>query len=302
MDEQKLREEIAKFSYWYHRIELAPGVVTPGFHLEALWEHLRSVRDKVDYRGKVVLDIASFDGMFAFEAEKKGARLIVATDCLYRSFQNFMFCRNVFKSNVIPLYNVSPYNLTERLDVYFDEQYPSQGEDRRFDVVQHFGLLYHLRDPLRSLSQARSVMKPGAKLIIETDVVLDVDDSIMLFNGLPNAARVRDNYSVWWAPTRRCLIEMLESTLFVVEQATYSEFLFEPPASDAGRASNAQRETMSSGKHKTHKIGRGAVVATAIMPGGRNEKFEQELSRTYRNPGLDKDRMGWTSCTSSIDQ
>jgi tRNA (mo5U34)-methyltransferase len=293
MDEQTIRREIVKFPYWYHRIELAPGVVTPGFHLEPLWEHLRAVRDKVDYLGKVVLDIASFDGMFAFEAERKGAKLTIATDCLYRTFQNFMFCRNVFESNVIPLYNISPYNLAERLDVYFDEQYPSEEEDRRFDIVQHFGLLYHLRDPLRSLSQARSVMKPGGKLIIETDVVLGVNESIMLFNGLPNAARVRDNYSVWWAPTRRCLIEMLESTLFCVEEATYSEFLFEPPASDAGRASAARREAVSKSNHTSYKIGRGAVIATAIAPGSRNEKFERELSRTYRNPGFDKYRMGW---------
>ena len=286
MNPEELHQQIREFSYWYHRIELAPGVVTPGFHLEPLWDHLRSVRDKIDYSGKNVLDIASFDGMFAFEAEAKGARSVVATDCLYRTFSNLMFCRKILNSNVIPFYNISPYKLTERLDVYFGEQYPFEEEDRRFDIVQHFGLLYHLRDPLLSLSQARSVLKAGGTLIIETDVVLESDESFMLFNGMPNAARVRDNYSVWWAPTRRCLIEMLESTLFKVDEASYSEFLFEPPANDAGKASTAEREIP---RHdgKNYRIGRGAVIATAIAPGDRNEKFERELSRTYRNPGLD---------------
>ena len=291
MKTEELKAKIASFPYWYHRIELAPGVVTPGFHLEPLWDHLRKVRDKVDYKGKRVLDIASFDGMFAFEAEKKGGD-VLATDCLYRTMNNFLFCRDVLGSKILPYYNVSPYKLAERLDCYFDEQYQPEIEDRRFDIVQHFGLLYHLRDPMLSLSQARSVLKPGGKLIIETDVLYGSDESLMLFNGLPNAARVRDNYSVWWAPTRRCLIEMLESTLFKVDEDSYSEFLFEPPASDAGRASTAQREALRRDQ-KTYPIGRGAVIATAIEPGGRNEKFERELSRTFRNPGLDLHRMRW---------
>jgi tRNA (mo5U34)-methyltransferase len=291
MDVETLRKKIGEFRYWYHRIELAPGVVTPGFHLEPLWDHLRSVRDKVDYRDKVVLDVAAFDGMFAFEAERKKAKTVVAADCLYRSFSNLLFCRDYLGSSVVPYYNVSPYNLTERLDVYLDEHYPGDEEDRRFDIVQHFGLLYHLRDPLLSLSQVRSVMKPGGKLIIESDVVVDNDDSFMLFNGLPKAARVRDNYSVWWAPTRRCLIEMLESTFFKVDEATYSEFEYEPPANSAGRMTTAARGATDTDR-KGHKIGRGAVVATAIPRSEANEKVEAELSRTYRNPGLDIHRIG----------
>lgn len=286
MEPEEIRRRIADYPYWYHRIELAPDVVTPGFHLEPLWDHLRSVRDKIDYTAKTVLDIASFDGMFAFEAEKKGASSVIATDCLYRTFSNFLFCREALNSGVVPFYNVSPYKLTERLDVYIDEQFLPEEQDRRFDIVQHFGLLYHLRDPLLSLSQARSVLKQGGTLIVETDVVMDTDESFMLFNGLPNAARVRDNYSVWWAPTRRCLFEMLESTLLRVDESTYSECFFEPPATEAGRASTARREALQTDR-TPYRIGRGAVLATAIAPGGRNEKFERELSRTYRNPGLD---------------
>lgn len=293
MTPEELREKIAEFPYWYHKIELGPGVVTPGFDLDELWAHLRSVRAKIDYAGKAVLDIASFDGMFAFEAERLGAGMVVASDCLYNSFKNLLFCREVLGSKIVPYYNVSPYRLSERLDVYLEENYGDVGAvDRRFDIVQHFGLLYHLRDPLLSLSQARSVLKPGGKLIIETDVILDSDESFMLFNGLPNAARVRDNYSVWWAPTGRCLIEMLESTMFEVDRSSYSEIYFEPPAKDAGRLSTAAREAIQR-DGKSYRVGRGAVVATAVEPGKRNEKFERELARTYRNPGLDLFRLGW---------
>ncbi len=279
---EQIFQKLKDFTYWYHKIELAPGIVTKGFDLDPLWENVRKVRSHIPYQDKVVLDIASFDGMFAFEAEKLGARHIVATDCLYKSFNNFLFCREVFESKVIPYYNVSPYRLTERLDCYFGERYPGQENDvRKFDVVQHLGLLYHLRDPLLSIAQARSVLKDGGYLLIETDVIMDRDESFMLFNGLPDNARVRDNYSVWWAPTRKCLFEMLNSSLFEVMESTYSEFEFLPPAREEGKVLARQ------GK-ENYRIGRGAVVARAINDSKlSNQKLASELRRTYRNPGLD---------------
>lgn len=286
MDEARIREFLARRTYWYHKIELAPGIVTPGFDLEPLWDQVRKVRGHIDYAGKRVLDIASFDGMFTFEAEKLGASQVVAADCLYKSFENFLFCREALGSRAVPYYNVSPYALTERLDVYFDERYDEPAEDRRFDIVQHLGLLYHLRDPMLSLSQARSVLKPGGLLLIETDMVLDRPESFMLFNGVPHHGRVRDNYSVWWAPTKVCLKEMLVASLFEVLDETYSEIAFDVPArGDTGRIVGAEKERAE--KSGAHRIGRGAIVARALPPESAHPKLVAELQRTYRNPGLE---------------
>lgn len=284
MTDQRILEFLAKRTYWYHKIRLSPSIVTPGFDLEPLWDNVRKVRACLDYKGKRVLDIGAFDGMFSFEAEKLGASAVIATDCLYRSFDNFLFCREVLGSSVVPYFNVSPYNLVQRLDVYLQEQYAEGREDRRFDIVQHLGLLYHLRDPLLSLSQARSVLKPAGNLLIETDIVLDRDESFLLFNGIPKEARVRDNYSVWWAPTKSCLFEMLEATLFEVRQDSYSEIYFEVPGRDTGRILPG-RGAATQPKPK-YRIGRAAVVARATPPDAANEKLLMELMRTYRNPGL----------------
>ena len=283
MTEDKIKDFLNKRSYWYHKIQLSANITTPGFDLEPLWDNLRKVRDHIDYDGKKVLDIAAFDGMFTFEAEKKGAETIIATDCLYKSFENFLFCREVFSSKALPYFNVSPYNLVDRLDVYFQERYDEDNEERLFDIVQHLGLLYHLRDPLLSLSQARSVLKTGGKLLIETDIVLDNDESVMVFNGVPNNARVRDNYSVWWAPTRRCLFEMLESSMFEVCEETYSEIYFDVPGRPGGKLLDENPDTVENSKYK---IGRAAVVARAVSPEKVHPKLMEELSRTYRNPGL----------------
>jgi hypothetical protein len=133
-----------------------------------------------------------------------------------------------------------------------------------------------------SLLQARSVLKPDGILLIETDVILENDDPVMVFNGLPHNARIRDNYSVWWAPTKKCLFEMLQASLFEVVEESYSEFQFDVPAKDAGRILTSQEFN----KNK-YKVGRGAVIARAQSKEKTNSKLLAELERSYRNPGLD---------------
>ena len=58
---------------WYHSIELAPGVVTPG------QVDLRGLAARVlpdDLSGLRALDVGTFDGFWAFELERRGAQVI----------------------------------------------------------------------------------------------------------------------------------------------------------------------------------------------------------------------------------
>ena len=62
---------------WYHTLELAPGVLTPG------WFDLRPIVDRLpwpDVRGRRCLDVGTYDGFLAFELERRGAREVVCTD------------------------------------------------------------------------------------------------------------------------------------------------------------------------------------------------------------------------------
>lgn len=55
---------------WYHTIELAPDVVTPG------WFDCRPVATRVlpaSCEGLRCLDVGTFDGVWAFEMERRGA-------------------------------------------------------------------------------------------------------------------------------------------------------------------------------------------------------------------------------------
>src|SRR4051794_6524798 len=71
-----IAEAAASNPGWYHTIELAPGVVTPG-HVD-----LRGLPNAVlpaTLSGHA-LDVGTFDGFWAFELERRGASEVVALD------------------------------------------------------------------------------------------------------------------------------------------------------------------------------------------------------------------------------
>jgi tRNA (mo5U34)-methyltransferase len=267
---EQLETELTKFRSWYHKINLGDGIVTPGRDYDALWQNIRESRKHIDYSGKNVLDLGSWDGMWAFEAEHLGANIVIATDCRYEAYENFLFCKEALGSKVIPFYNVNLYSLFERLDVFFQENWGNQKpHERLFDIVQHLGLLYHLRDPLLSLFQTRSCLRTGGYLLMETAAVINDDSSFMLFNGVPpDEQKIYTDITTWWAPTITCLKEMLRASLFEPIEETINIL---------------KLDTSESMKHIISRV---SLVATAISPKKIDREYYRELSRTYRNPGL----------------
>lgn len=211
MTPEELAERLRGSTNWYHRIRVGDAV-TPG--QEALvpqWDMMREARalHAQAYPGTRVLDIASYDGMWAFEAEELGARLVVAVDCCpMENFSHFLQVRALLKSSVLPFYNVNAYNIAERLDCFL-------ASNGRFDIVQHLGLLYHCRDPLWTLGQARKVIRENGLLFLETAVCVDTEP-VMLFNG-PDR-RVYNDVTTWWVPSVSCLGEMLAMTGFTLDK------------------------------------------------------------------------------------
>src|SRR6266513_5553982 len=74
-----IQEQIDRVPFWWHSIDIG-GVVTPGLvSMDRQQQMLRDIR-LPDLKGKSVLDIGTFDGFFAFEAERLGATRVVALD------------------------------------------------------------------------------------------------------------------------------------------------------------------------------------------------------------------------------
>jgi tRNA (mo5U34)-methyltransferase len=167
-----LREAIASH-LWYHTMELAPGITTPG------WFDLRPILDRLpwpDLRGKRCLDVGTYDGFLAFEMERRGASEVIAIDIDDHNNwdwppdvratggenlaklagpekgRGFRIAKEALKSNVdrrpLSAYDLEP------------------GIMGTFDVVSCGSLMLHLRDPLRALEAIRTVCS-GVFLSIE---------------------------------------------------------------------------------------------------------------------------------------
>lgn len=197
--EERLRDEVRQIK-WYHRIDLGSGVVTPGVVNNS--KTLARLSLPQDLTGKTVLDVGAWDGFYSFEAERRGAARVLATDSYAWSGEDwgtkdgFELARRALGSNVE--------------DRYIDVLELSPEEIGVFDVVLFLGVLYHMRDPLLALERVRSVT--GGLLVLETHVAL-------LWSRRPAAAfypgdDLNSDPSNWWGPNPRALLGMLKAVGF----------------------------------------------------------------------------------------
>src|SRR5512145_1989374 len=99
-DPQGVRALVAGHRAWYHQIELAPGLVTPGTHASAA---ALAVLDRLglpaDASGRRVLDLGCRDGFFTFEMERRGAE-VVAVDYADPDVTGFSIAARILGSRV----------------------------------------------------------------------------------------------------------------------------------------------------------------------------------------------------------
>lgn len=184
--------------HWFHGIDLGDGVLTPGFKDNNLLRAEADVVFSYPVAGKSVLDIGAWDGFFSFEAEKRGASRVLATDWYcwggpgWGSQAGFNHARQVLKSNVED----------KEIDVP-DISVEAVGT---FDVVLLSGVIYHVTDPLMILKKAADVTKEC--LIVETAVALvDVKDPAMQFlNAMPH----NGDPTNFWSPNPAAVVAMLK--------------------------------------------------------------------------------------------
>lgn len=208
--DSELRARVEAHTLWYHALELAPGVVTPG------WFDLRPILQYMpwpDVAGKRCLDIGTWDGCLAFELERRGAAEVVATDIrshtewdhLPRDREGaiafhegevgekgagFVLAAEALGSKVqrewINVYDISP----ERLGT--------------FDVVVCGSLLLHLECPFKALDAIRSVCG-GSFLSAE-----QVDPAMTLLLPKRAAAFIEGKNGRWTVPNAAGHARMLE--------------------------------------------------------------------------------------------
>jgi tRNA (mo5U34)-methyltransferase len=212
----ELRTEVENVE-WYHTIELAPGVVTPG------WFDTRPVVDELPFpnslAGKRCLDVGTFDGFWAFEMERRGAREVVAIDLLdltkadwppnseestvaainrrKRDGGGFELAVQCLGSSVtrheLSVYDVSPETLGE------------------FDFIYLGSLLLHLRDPVRALDRLRQVCTGELLIVDSIDLLLS-----LVFPRRPTASLDMRGRPWWWTCNAAGIARLAEAARFEV--------------------------------------------------------------------------------------
>lgn len=186
---------------WHHQIDLGDGRLTPG---NTKLDVLRVQADIYfrDIAGKSFLDIGCWDGFNSFEAARRGAARVLATDHFAWSDQcwgdrrSFEYARQTLAPQVevrdIDLPDLSPESVGT------------------FDVVLFAGVFYHLRHPFQVMEHIAKLSTDT--LIVETHVdAMELDRPAMIFYPEKELAGDETN---WWGPNTLCVEAMLRDVGF----------------------------------------------------------------------------------------
>jgi tRNA (mo5U34)-methyltransferase len=214
---------VAANPLWYHTMELAPGVVTPG------WFDLRPVLDALpwpDVAGKRCLDVGTYDGHLAFELERRGAAEVVATDLSDHSEWDWPIRLRALDGEHLDAiagpekgrgFRIAAELLGSRVERVECSVYDLSPERHgTFDVVVCGSLLLHLRDPIRALEAVRSVCS-GTFLSAE-QILPRLEWGARSRRPLAELDGVSD-LCQWWTPNRAGHRRMVEAAGFDVERA-----------------------------------------------------------------------------------
>jgi tRNA (mo5U34)-methyltransferase len=197
----EIRRHIDGFDWW-HPIEVAPGVVTPGS-----WD-LRPTAERMPWpasmAGQRCLDVGTMDGFWAFELERRGAREVLAIDLFDPRNPE---PRDRFRTAADLLGSRAEYRELDVFDL-------DPGEVGEFDVIVMGYVLQMVRDPLRALEAVRSVCR-GHLILLET-VSLPLS---LLPSPLARLDARRDG-TEWFVFNRRGLAKACRLAGFEIEAET----------------------------------------------------------------------------------
>lgn len=209
-----LRNAVERYP-WYHTLELGGGVVTQG-----MFDH-RPVLDRypipADLSGKRCLDVATMDGFWAFEMERRGAESVTALDLEdpdeldwpaslrggdrrldETKAERFELAREALDSKVERVL-LSAYDLSPELGV--------------FDFVFCGDLLLHVKDPITPVENIRSVCTESA-------VIVNVIKKFRFMERRAMAELDGVDHFEWWVTNLEGLVRIVRAAGFARVEPT----------------------------------------------------------------------------------
>jgi tRNA (mo5U34)-methyltransferase len=189
---------------WFHQIDFGNGIISPGVTPLKVLKAQADVYFSRSIAGKSVLDVGCWDGFNSFEAKRRGARRVLATDHFtwsdigWGKRESFDLARSVLCPDV------------EVMDIDLPEI--SEKTVGRFDVVLFLGVLYHLPNPFAGLQIAASVCDEW--IVIETHLdALHVRQPAAIFYTDGHAG----DWTNFWGPNPACVTGMMHRLKFDCE-------------------------------------------------------------------------------------
>jgi tRNA (mo5U34)-methyltransferase len=209
MDPDALRREVDNIKWW-HTIDLGGGIVTPG--IDPTPQRLAEIRMPENLAGRTVLDVGAWDGFFSFEAERRGASRVLATDSFcwggggWGTKAGFDLARRARQSNVED----------HRIEV-LDLSSETVGV---FDIVLFLGILYHMKHPLIALERIASVTRHQLIMQTQVDLVAIKRPAMALYPG----TELNGDPTNWVGPNPAALLAMLEMVGFGRVEILFKSF------------------------------------------------------------------------------
>ena len=238
MNVQELQNQVDAIQ-WFHQMDLGNGIVTPGVYDPRA--RLSAMHIPEDLTGKTVLDIGTWDGFYAFEAERRGAARVLATDSFvwqgrtWGSKAGFELARKALGSHVedleIDILDISPHTVEPA------------------DAVFFLGVLYHMRYPLRALENVFSVTKELA--IIET--VVDLTHMKQPAAAFYPGGELNGDPTNWWGPNEAAVHGLLKTAGFSRVETVFKDAFYH-------RIGRAIRHKRRGGTPIRHGLARSRMV------------------------------------------
>ena len=180
---------------WFHTFRLdGAGVYTPGVARD---HRYRLPFLPADLHGRSVLDVGTFDGFYAFLAEARGARRVVAVDNeQYREWVRARWGVELeggegFRTIAELSHSAVEYRVLDAFDL--------DALREQFDLILCFGILHRVEDPLGLLSVLRRRLAPGGEVLVETygvgDRALEAEAAVRVFEA--GEVYANDDFVYW---------------------------------------------------------------------------------------------------------
>jgi tRNA (mo5U34)-methyltransferase len=209
VDAQRVREQVP---YWFHTFALnrSEGIYTPGTARNHRYRVPAIPRDFSDLR---VLDVGAFDGFYAFLAEARGARSVVAVD--NEQYVHWVRARWGVELEGGEGFRAIRGLLDSRVEYWKLDAFELDRLPGGFDLVFCAGILHRVEAPRRLLEVLRRRIAGHGRVLLETHGVFgDSDDPIHRYG--PGEVYRNDDYVYWGFTT--------EGLDLLAREAGYSGF------------------------------------------------------------------------------